>query len=1691
MQSPFSRHTTRQLSIHTGSPFNPAARRARWALALAASAALTRLASAETLTLSGPDGLSGGLGENGTAAPPISYVLTLNAPPSADPDAILSVYGGTGGHGGSGHPPSPAGGHGGAGGTATAESYLWTNFLPNVQASSTAQGGAGGSGAYGMSGYANGNSGSPGDGIAFTRAESQLVGGYVSASSLALGGTNSWYSIGTLPVPGADAAATSDVRVPRGGGGTSSASAFGGSGASQIYPASGGNGGQATIELLGSPDALTSPGWRQITTSGSAYGGNGGFATGTGFTGGSGGTAYLLGMGHPTLAGGTLGDTQSNVSLQSGSGGGGWLGANGGDGAYTSLSFFGPAQGKSVLINRYTYGSAGGNAYDDNQFTPSNSVGAPGQAGGSMTFVDVDAPDADVSGMAHAVGGGGGSRYGTGDGAPGALAEATYRVNGSVSAAVSAFAQGGAGGRGGGYDPHTLTVYPGSGGDGGPALAIINRIVTSNGGAASASAYGGPGGEGNGPGQRGGAGGSPSIDLLDSFVGNRSLYGTLTGGPGGYGFELADGGHGGDAVQSVTLTVPALPGNVSLNRHSYGGSGGTSCGGTPGTGGNAQTSVSYTTTANVSLDISVSALGGTGGAGHAASSGTPSNGSLGGTALATVDANSAGPARAVVSVTGGHGGYGSDGSDAAPGLSPDPASYARATSGNASAEATFTATGGNGGDAYGLTGRAGDGAPAIVSDRATVALGNPAAAATVYQYAYGGFGGAANSGLVGAGGDAHSSLNVDLPAHNLNFFIEANAGSAGTSYAVLPVAAPASGGDAQVSGTAFGRADVSATGNSYAGNGADRGVSSGFGGNALSQISAVSLEPASNAYVNANSRGGAPGLPDEYRHGRSYAAGGNATSRAVAAAGLTSGYAQSTAAAYGGEISIWSSGGGESASPTSQFYGYDAYFPFCLSGGNGGAATSVADAESGSATYAYANAVGGHASPGIPPGRGGDADARANVTPLASGSATASAFATGGPPMDSGRGGSASARARVLNPAAYATRSADAVSSGGLLNNTASAALYRTSAGSALAVSETDEDPVLALSSVLYDNVGVYSKAIPSPEQAATHYAGKTLQTLTFGDGTGVLALGYAHVSADPTTILSTTTVDLSGNTVRRWGDHDLYVGIFNASGLTPSGFSLQVETLRDGSVFQSFTVTPLNGLVATLGDAVLPLHNPSLLDPAYSYALRLTLSGTGDARMAFVLGAAPLSNRWRGGAAAPDWDNPEHWTSRSVPNSPGALAVFDEHFVQPSPVLLTGPRTLGTLDLRGPGYGTWRYLGLGGQLVLDSGNLSVQARINANGADARFDIPVHFNSHTLVEPQPYSTVAFNAGTTGPGSLYVAGGGIVLVRSAPLDHAGLTVINPGGALVIDLDATLPDNGYVYNNSVGPGLGEYYAPSGLNLRGDSAPNRVIGSGSTHLDYQATLRLAGLPQPLGTAFPNRLFSQSALDIEWGAALKVVHTTTTPLGVRTHQPAVLDIGFLSMSHNGDTLDNRVYFGFIDLLDSDLILHDTPLDDVRSMIRNWYGNGFPIPTGLGSSLAVIGAGAHAYTTLAAVPNTDSFGLLRFATFDGLAVTATDTLVKYTYRGDTNLDGILDASDFNSVLSGITNALTGWDNGDLNYDGVADLNDWSLFLSAYTYYLASGTPLGSSSSPGAAVPEPASLALVATALPLLLRRRR
>jgi hypothetical protein len=117
--------------------------------------------------------------------------------------------------------------------------------------------------------------------------------------------------------------------------------------------------------------------------------------------------------------------------------------------------------------------------------------------------------------------------------------------------------------------------------------------------------------------------------------------------------------------------------------------------------------------------------------------------------------------------------------------------------------------------------------------------------------------------------------------------------------------------------------------------------------------------------------------------------------------------------------------------------------------------------------------------------------------------------------------------------------------------------------------------------------------------------------------------------------------------------------------------------------------------------------------------------------------------------------------------------------------------------------------------------------------------------------------------------------------------------------------------------------------------------------------------------------------------------------------------------------------------------------------------------------------------------------------TFAGQTVTGASTLAVYTYAGDVNFDGLVDASDYGIIDNYFQfPGTTGYANGDFNYDGVIDAGDYGIIDNTFQLQgapipMTGGVASAESLSGVTAVPEPASLTVLALGAASLLGRRR
>lgn len=384
----------------------------------------------------------------------------------------------------------------------------------------------------------------------------------------------------------------------------------------------------------------------------------------------------------------------------------------------------------------------------------------------------------------------------------------------------------------------------------------------------------------------------------------------------------------------------------------------------------------------------------------------------------------------------------------------------------------------------------------------------------------------------------------------------------------------------------------------------------------------------------------------------------------------------------------------------------------------------------------------------------------------------------------------------------------------------------------------------------------------------------------------------------------------------------------------------------------------------------------------------------------------------------------------------------------------------------------------------------------------------ISLGSATLTVGNATSTT-FDGLLTGNGGRLVKTGTATLILTANHTFNGGTTVSAGtlqlgnggttGALSGDLrtDATVIFHRadlYTFPGAIsGAGSVIQTGPGTLRLTGDLTHqgDTTVRNGST-LQLDASLRSRGgrlvVADDSVALLNNKRSAEPTLAAEVNSL--VVGKNALARISPTHRAA----GFAPATLITDRLllDG---LGFVDLTNNDMLLRGERPERIREHVRTWTiaNNGLPGAIGLGSSLAFY-LPEGAFTTLAVYDNSVPGHTLPF--FNGIETLASDVLVKYTYWGDTNLDGIVDAEDLARLLVGLNGEGSGWNFGDTDHDGEVTFFDLGRTLAALR---GQGAPLGDASAynrmtppPGGnAIPEPAAgLALLAAA-PLLGRPRR
>jgi autotransporter-associated beta strand protein len=328
-------------------------------------------------------------------------------------------------------------------------------------------------------------------------------------------------------------------------------------------------------------------------------------------------------------------------------------------------------------------------------------------------------------------------------------------------------------------------------------------------------------------------------------------------------------------------------------------------------------------------------------------------------------------------------------------------------------------------------------------------------------------------------------------------------------------------------------------------------------------------------------------------------------------------------------------------------------------------------------------------------------------------------------------------------------------------------------------------------------------------------------------------------------------------------------------------------------------------------------------------------------------------------------------------------------------------------------------------------------------------------NAGTLVLSSSASTFAGAA-------VLQSGYTVVKANNALGSVAGPTAVNTGGALVID-------GGINYSAA---------EPLALSGTGISSGGALISSGGNNT-------FAG---PVTIAASASITANSDLTLSAGirgaSDLTIGGTNTLASGgirvttLNVNNPRVETTAGRSSSKTSQISTLNLGSGTLDLNDNDLVVGNTTAAAVRAQL-------------ISGQITSTVAASQANRALGSAQASEVLGAVYPVPFSGVQVqSGSDVVVRYTYRGDANLNGQVDSVDFNALAAAYGATSGGvWKDGDFNYDDKINTLDFNYLAGNFN-----ATPIPSAlpgATLGSVVPEPGSLSLIALGIAGLVARRR
>ncbi len=355
-----------------------------------------------------------------------------------------------------------------------------------------------------------------------------------------------------------------------------------------------------------------------------------------------------------------------------------------------------------------------------------------------------------------------------------------------------------------------------------------------------------------------------------------------------------------------------------------------------------------------------------------------------------------------------------------------------------------------------------------------------------------------------------------------------------------------------------------------------------------------------------------------------------------------------------------------------------------------------------------------------------------------------------------------------------------------------------------------------------------------------------------------------------------------------------------------------------------------------------------------------------------------------------------------------------------------------------------------------------------------------------------------NNGTTTSGSTHVTG----LTDITNL-HEGMTVngtgINPGTTIVAivprynetsNLPNALAYSIYLSANATATGtvpLTFTNQDRTLTLTGSNTGDNnlsAVVSNSTNGKTGITKSGAGTWKLSGQNTHTGNTTVNAGVLKLGAGLKGTATDASALIVANGAKVeVLTSGNAASVTRVKSVNTNAS-GFIELNDNDMVIDYTGSSTNYTDTVNKVKSGLVLlgGTGTGIGSTIVDNQTVGGTMLAVVDDGDPNISGAITELSGYAIPnpTSSTLIKFTWFGDSNLDGVVDGSDYALIDTGFTSGgtLSGWVFGDYDYSGVVDASDYALIDTGFI-------------SQTGALPEPTTLGLLGLGAMGMLRRRR